>query len=137
MAKQLSYEDPDNGAVFPESVWLPVGIYIDVSGPNVKIDFLGYKNKDVAAAIIKSSLGVPDAAANRKGTIGTKSYSLTQAEYAALAMAAPVGSTVLDVISNVCYTAIANSTQHLIDDPDDPEKQIGFFAKAKDVNIFA
>ena len=148
MAKQLSYEDKNTGAVFPNSVWLPVGVYIDVSGPNVKIDFLGYKDKAAAAAVIGTSLGMPNL--TKHGSIGSVSYTLSKAEFAALATATPVGASVLDVISTVCYEVAGASAQNTHDDPANPAHpdpndatktipagQLGFFHAAVDVNLFA
>ena len=138
MAKQMSYTDPNTGAVFPSSTWIPVGIYIDASQPSVKIDFLGYKDQATAANVITTSLGMTNNP--KKGSVGSKSYTLTPAQFQSFALAAPVGANTLDVISADCYTIAMTTldTDSATPDPDHPGQFIkqSFFANATDVVLF-
>lgn len=132
MAKALAYTDSNTGAVYPDAVWLPVGVYIDASGPSVKIDFLCYINKATAAETMESALGVPDTV--KKNPLTSVSYTCTQAEFATLATGTPSGSTNLDVVSAACYAVAASSTQNLkkVDDV-----EVGYFSDATDVDLFS
>lgn len=134
MAKQMSYTDQVTGVVYPDSVWFPVGVYIDVSGPSVKVDFLGYKDAATAAGVLGKSFGAPGA--QSRGAIGVKSYNLTPAQFVALSTSDPNQGSLLNDLAASCYE-IALSTFDVQDPafPEDLTKKVSFFSGAADVTI--
>ena len=147
MAKQMSYTDPNTGAVFPAAVWTAIGVYIDVSGPDVRLVFPVYKDKTAAAIVVGKALGIPAFQNTAKySPIGSVAFTLSQAEFAALATSPPVGATLIDAISEACYKVAESSTQNRkpgpdVEDPQNPghfkPSTLPFFHGATDVNLFS
>ena len=131
MAKLMSYTNTRTGAIYPESVWVPTGVYIDAPGPDVRLVFGGYKDIATAAGAIAAGLGVPGAV--RLDQVGCKEYHLTLAQYQSMATSAPSGATLLDAISKAAY-AVALAC---LDTPstDDPAVKVSFFHDATDADL--
>ena len=118
MAKKMSYADTKTGFTFPDSIWVPYGIFIDASNNSCRIEFLGYASL--------AALG------QKKAPVGTKSYSLTMAQFAQFGGMPAVGETNFEVIMNACY-AIAAEIDDVVVNPNDLSLNENFFKDATDV----
>lgn len=131
MAKKMNYVDPQTGAVYPESTWLPLGIYTDFSGPTARVEFLGFATEAIARSMLMAVLGVPGGV--KKAPVGAKSYSLTADQTRALAVAAPQGATMIDAMSYPAYDVAEETLDVPAPTAEDPDNKVSFFNDAVDV----
>jgi hypothetical protein len=134
MAKKMAYTDPQSGAAFAESVWLPLGVFIDFSGPHGNVVFMGYATQTIAAKKLLAVLDLPGG--ENKAVIGTKSYPLTADQCRTLAMAAASG-TMLDALSTICYQIAADTPDTPAPTEQEPNRKVSFFHDATDVDLLA
>lgn len=137
MAKVMSYTDPGTKAVYPESTWIPLGVYTDFGVPAGRVVFLGYATRAVAAAKLKFSLGLPGG--EDASPIGAKDYAVPAPTLRAYALGAPTGPTRIDDDSGVAYDVATNTkdTDPVTRRPSTAENAVSFFDGATDVNLLA
>jgi hypothetical protein len=133
VAKKMSYTDPETGAVFPESVWLPLGVYIDFARGSGKVVFNGYVSPAVAAAALGYFLGLTNVPA--KAPVGQKEYVLGHQELLAFATHPPTGATHLDTDSAASYELAAARLDTPAPTAGDPSRMVSFFDQAADLNL--
>lgn len=132
MAYKMTYTDASTGATFPESVWLPMGIYTDFSQPNGNVVFLGYATKEIATANLLYVMGM---GGQSRAPIGSHSYPLSAEKTRTLALSEPKGSTVLDVMSSLGYEAATTILDKADPTEEDPGRMVSFFDGAEEINL--
>lgn len=133
MAKRMAWTDPNTGTVYPDSTWLPLGVYIDFSGPTVRAEFLGFATEDIARKVLMSVLGVPGG--KKYSPIGSKAYTLDAAASRAMAGGKPATTSMIDAVSSPCY-AVAETTLDVPAPTDaEPDRKVSFFSGATDVTL--
>jgi hypothetical protein len=135
VAKQMSYTDPATGAVFPESVWLPVGVYVDFAGGTGRVVFNGYASLAVAQGAAAYFYGLTDVPA--KAPVAQKAYTLDRAGVLQFASQPPTGQTHLDTDSAAAYELADARLDVPAPTADDPFRMVSFFAGAADVTLGA
>jgi hypothetical protein len=133
MAKVMAYTDPNTGAVFPQSCWVPVGVYVDFASGAGRVVFNGYATPDVAGAALAYYFGLSDVPA--KFPVAQKEYVLGKAELLQFASAPPVGASHLDTDSDAAYALAAARLDVPAPTQADPSATASFFAGATDVAL--
>lgn len=135
MAKQMSYTDPSTGAVYPESVWLPLGVYVDFAGGVGRVVFNGYATPAVAAAALGYFTGATSVPA--KSPVAQKEYTLNRQELLVFATHPPTGATHLDTDSEASYELALARLDTPAPTAEEPDRKVSFFAAATDLTLGA
>ena len=135
MAKLMAFVHPDTGMEYPDSVWLPIGIYTDFSAPSGNVVFNGYPTQTLATVALKHSLGLPGG--RFVAPVAQKSYPLSAAEVQALAASTPTPPNMIAAMSVPAYVKAMMTLDVPAPIEGQPDRKVSFFADATDVDLLA